>query len=158
MYSIKIFYLHVCVCDGGLQELVSGGELFEKIVEVGSYTEPDAANIVKQVSFVSMICINIHCVCLYDRWWTVWLTCIKTASLIVIWSQRCSMHYFCYHISLPLIFFLYCCFLFSTLLELVGWWTKRRRNQNCWFRLVKSKNNHCFKTISSFITLFFVFL
>ena len=30
-------------------ELVSGGELFEKIVEVGSYTEPDAANIVKQV-------------------------------------------------------------------------------------------------------------
>eukprot|EP01108_Squamamoeba_japonica_P000161 TRINITY_DN101_c0_g2_i1.p1 TRINITY_DN101_c0_g2~~TRINITY_DN101_c0_g2_i1.p1 ORF type:complete len:337 (-),score=163.42 TRINITY_DN101_c0_g2_i1:93-1103(-) len=30
-------------------ELVSGGELFEKIVEVGSYTEPDAANIVRQV-------------------------------------------------------------------------------------------------------------
>jgi len=30
-------------------ELVSGGELFEKIVEVGSYTEPDAANLVRQV-------------------------------------------------------------------------------------------------------------
>jgi len=30
-------------------ELVNGGELFEKIVEVGSYTEPDAANIVRQV-------------------------------------------------------------------------------------------------------------
>jgi len=30
-------------------ELVSGGELFEKIVEVGNYTEPDAANIVRQV-------------------------------------------------------------------------------------------------------------
>lgn len=30
-------------------ELVSGGELFEKIVEIGSYTEPDAANIVRQV-------------------------------------------------------------------------------------------------------------
>jgi serine/threonine protein kinase len=30
-------------------ELVSGGELFDKIVELGAYSEGDAANIVKQV-------------------------------------------------------------------------------------------------------------
>lgn len=30
-------------------ELVGGGELFDKIVELGAYSEGDAANIVKQV-------------------------------------------------------------------------------------------------------------
>ena len=35
-------------------ELVPGGELFDKIVEIGAYSEGDAANIVKQVVEVSI--------------------------------------------------------------------------------------------------------
>lgn len=33
-----------------VMELVTGGELFDRIVQKGSYTERDASNLIKQVS------------------------------------------------------------------------------------------------------------
>jgi calcium-dependent protein kinase len=41
-----------------VSEFYNGGELFEKVVSLGSFTEKDAANIIKQVLSAVSYCHN----------------------------------------------------------------------------------------------------